>query len=94
MPDRRDLDMDEFYEDCVRIIASRTQTMVPSLCYYPLGWRLDGWHDFVNDEMKENLPAIPQLDHLLDPYQGATKAVKAGRNREGTPDPSQSSQVI
>lgn len=85
--------MEKFYQKCAEIIASRTQRMAARLCYYPLGWRLDTWHDFIDDDMKENLPEVPQLDHLLDPYQGATKAVKAGVNREDTSRASQSSQL-
>src|SRR2546423_11294151 len=93
MPNPATRDIDEFYDECVQIIASRTQTIMPKLCYYPLGWKLDAWHEFVDNDMKENLPAIPQLDHLLDPYQGSTKAVKAGHNRETSPRPTQLSQM-
>jgi hypothetical protein len=88
-------DLDDFYDKCERIISSKTLSIAPSLCYYPLGWKLNAWHEFVDRSIHKHLPEIPQYDHLLDPHQGSTKALGAGGHKmiEGTPKASQSSQI-
>ena len=72
---------DDFYDKCERIISSRTQSIAPSLCYFPCGWKLNAWQEFVDPSICKHLPEIPQYEHLLDPHQGSTKATGAGVNR-------------
>jgi hypothetical protein len=81
--------MDEFNEKCVKIVSAKTETTGPSLCYYPLGWKLDAWYRYVEDSIKQQLPAIPQFDNLSDPYQGCTKAGGGPKGSKGTAKSSQ-----
>ena len=86
---------DDFYDKCERIISSRTQSIAPSLCYFPCGWKLNAWQEFVDPSICKHLPEIPQYEHLLDPHQGSTKATGAGVNRaiDDTAKSTQNSQL-
>jgi hypothetical protein len=78
MPVAETADMDGFYQECSTFIASKTELIGPSLCYYPLGWKLDAWQDFVDKKLYPHLPTVPQFDSLEDPYQGVSRATQKG----------------